>query len=53
MKQNNDMRYVYKRPRMEVADIALQQIICSSGGWAEMGSYGSNTGSGFSQTPPF
>ena len=46
------MGHVYTQPRMEVADIALQQIICASGGWAEMGGYGSNTGGGFIQNEP-
>ena len=52
MKQNNDMKQMYIQPRMEVADMAPQQIICDSGegyGWAEMGSYEENSGGGFTQ----
>ncbi len=49
------MKHMYLQPKMEVADIAPQQIICASGetgsGWAEMGGYGENTGGGFIQEP--
>ena len=47
------MRKNYKQPKMGVVEVSLQQIICASGGWAEMGGYGNNTGDGFSQDPPF
>lgn len=43
------MRKNYKQPQMDVVEITSQQIICASGGWAEMGGYGSNTGGGFTQ----
>ena len=37
---------------MEVAEMTPQQIICTSGGWAEMSGYGNNTGGGFIQNKP-
>jgi hypothetical protein len=43
------MRQVYTDPRMEVVEMAPQQIICTSpDGWAEMGGYQPAT-DGFSQ----
>jgi len=44
------MRKNYKHPQMDVVEVTPQQIICASGGWAEMGGYGNNTGGGFTQT---
>ena len=46
------MKHNYTQPKIEVADIAPQQLICASGGWAEMGGYGNDTGGGFIQTEP-
>ncbi len=34
---------------MDVMEVTPQQIICASGGWAEMGGY-NDTGDGFTQT---
>ena len=46
------MKQKYIHPGMDVVNINPQQIICASGGWAEMGGYGTDTGGGFSQTEP-
>lgn len=49
------MKQTYKHPRIEVAEMRPQQMICASAGsdgWAEMGGYGGNTGGGFIQEEP-
>lgn len=43
------MKRIYTQPHSEETNVALQQILCGSGGWAEIGDYGSNTGGGFIQ----
>ena len=49
------MKHMYKQPKIKVAAIAPQQIVCTSGdtgsGWVEMGGYNANTGTGFQQEP--
>ena len=48
------MNKSYTLPTCTIEEIHALQMLCeSSKGWAEMGSYGENTGGGFHQAPPF
>ena len=48
------MKKIYTQPRIETVATTPQQILCASGGIkAQISGYKKNTGSGFSQTPPY
>ncbi|MBQ7457989.1 MAG: hypothetical protein IJS70_02340 [Bacteroidales bacterium] len=47
------MKKIYVQPRTETVATTPQQMLCASGIKAQISGYKKNTGSGFSQTPPY
>ena len=48
------MKKIYTQPRIETVATTPQQMLCASGGiQAKISGYSTNTGGGFSQTPPY